>query len=350
MSATLYQLCHTLTFFTKVVEPICSIDCTIGEGSHVAQLAEPAALAGLNVELIKQIFLLLAEFGGRIHNNSHDVGATSAAAQVRNTVSAQFKIGSALRAGRNFHAHRAVDGFDINLGAQCRLDHTDMLGTQNEVAFARKLFVCPNADAHVQVAFSTASDRFAVFAQADGSAVVDAGRDFQGDGFALAGRALTMAHRTCFFWNFALAVTSRTGCRLLDIAENGAHHVHDLAGAAAVVAGFEFEARFGRCAMTVLADIIKVELHCFFSAEHRFFKADFYARFNVAATRLLPAGAIATKKTFKNVAESQIAKVEVHILAASPAKTGKRIAITRRAAAHAGMPKLVVTLAFGRIF
>src|SRR6266568_4193638 len=241
MSATLYQLCHTLTFFTKVVEPICSIDCTIGEGSHVAQLAEPAALAGLNVELIKQIFLLLAEFGGRIHNNSHDVGATSAAAQVRNTVSAQFKIGAALRAGRNFHAHRAVDGFDINLGAQCRLDHTDMLGTQNEVAFARKLFVCPNADAHVQVAFSTASDRFAVFAQADGSAVVDAGRDFQGDG-------------------------------------------------------------------------------------------------------------IATKKTFKNVAESQIAKVEVHILAASPAKTGKRIAITRRAAAHAGMPKLVVTLAFGRIF
>src|SRR6185312_12064648 len=103
-----------------------------------------------------------------------------------------------------------------------------------------------------------------------------------------------------------------------------------------------------RCSFAVLTSILKVQVQINFSAENGLLEADFHTGFNVPSARLAPLSAragSATKETTENIAEPEITKVKVNVLALSEAaKARKRV--TARAATDASVSELVITLAF----
>ena len=100
------------------------------------------------------------------------------------------------------------------------------------------MFVWLNPDVDVQVALGTVGNGFAVFAQADGGTVVDAGWDFQVDGLLFGLRAPTVTDAADFFRHFTATFTGRANGSLLNITENCSGGGQNLARAAALVTGF----------------------------------------------------------------------------------------------------------------
>src|SRR4051812_32619046 len=136
-----------------------------------------------------------------------------------------------------------------------------------------------------------------------------------------------MADRADFFWDFAAALTFGAWRRLLDIAENGAHDVGDLATAAAVIASFHIITRFHGSTFTMAAGILHSQPKIYFGAENGLFERYFNRCFNVLPPVASAAAALAAaEKTAEYIAQPQVAEIKAKILGAG-AKAGKRIAI-----------------------
>ena len=90
-----------------------------------------------------------AELGGRINHQGHDMRTARTAPQMRHAMPGKFEVTAALRTGWYFHMYLAVDSRHLYLRAECRINHIDMLFAENEITFARELFVRPHADMDV---------------------------------------------------------------------------------------------------------------------------------------------------------------------------------------------------------
>ena len=99
--------------------------------------------------------------------------ASGAAAEMWYTVTAEFEVSATLRAGGDFHTHLAIDSRYVDLGAECGVDHTDVLFTQDEVAFAGEMLVWFDTEIDVEITFGATSNRFTAFAQANRRTIVD---------------------------------------------------------------------------------------------------------------------------------------------------------------------------------
>jgi hypothetical protein len=171
------------------------------------------------------------------------MGTSAATAHMRDTVTGELEVGTALGSSRYFHPNRSIDSFNIYLRTKRRINHADVFVRENQVPFARKFLVWFDAEIYIQVTLGPATDRFASFAKADRSAIIDTGGNFDSDILALAFGPFTMTDRAWLFRDLAAAVASLTDDLLLNGAEHSIHNACLLAGALAGRTGFHFVAR-----------------------------------------------------------------------------------------------------------
>src|SRR5438445_321926 len=111
-------------------------------------------------------------------------------------------------------------------------------------------------------------------------------------------------------------------------------------------------ARFNSSAMAMRAFVVNVYVYGDFGAKNGFFKAYLYTGFHIASATLLPwpAATAAAKEVFKDIAQTQIAKVKINILPTGSKRIATAKRITSGSATNPGMAELVVTLTLGRVF
>lgn len=104
-----------------------------------------------------------------------------------------------------------------------------MFFAEDKVTLAGKLLVRFDAYIYKQVALGTVGYGLTVLAQADGSAIVHASRDFKGNVLILGLCTPAMADGADLFWYLAGALAGGANAGLLDIAKHGARNAHHLA-------------------------------------------------------------------------------------------------------------------------
>ena len=130
--------------------------------------------------------MAFVEVFGSFDDDGDDVGAAVTVGAEGYAVTRELKGGAGLGAGGDFHGDFAVYGFHIYLAAKGSIGHGDNFFGQDDGAFASETFVGTDADADVEVSLGTAFGSFATLtSETDGHAVVDAGRDFKLEGFAV---------------------------------------------------------------------------------------------------------------------------------------------------------------------
>lgn len=160
-------------------------------------------------KLLEELFLLFGQFGRRVYNNRHNVCAATTTAQMRHAVIAELEVGTALRPGWDFHGYQAVHRFYFYFGAKCGISHGDVFFAQDQIAFARELFVRLDPDINIQITLVAALDRLAALAQTDGGAIVNASWNLEVDRLRAAVRTFASANRAGFFWHLTAPVASR---------------------------------------------------------------------------------------------------------------------------------------------
>ena len=114
-------------------------------------------------------------------------------------------------------------------------------------------------DKDIKVTFWAISYGFTVLTQANGSPIVNTGRDFKFNCQVFALGAFAAANAAELLGDFAFPFTLWARCGLLDVTKDGTHNIGDLATAAAVIAGLQFMAGFNGCAFAVFTDIFQVK-------------------------------------------------------------------------------------------
>src|SRR4051812_9184336 len=97
-----------------------------------------------------------------------------------------------------------------------------------------------------------------MFAQANGSAVVDAGRYLERNGLFFGLSAFAATDRTDFFGNLTTSMALWADSGLLDVAEDGAGDCDYLTRALTLVTGFEIVPWLDCRALTVFTGIIEL--------------------------------------------------------------------------------------------
>lgn len=85
------------------------------------------SILSLVLEVAEELLLFAAELGWGVDGDGDDVGAAGTALEVRDAVAGELKVGARLGAGGDLHADGAVDRLDIDFGAECCVDHANVL-------------------------------------------------------------------------------------------------------------------------------------------------------------------------------------------------------------------------------
>lgn len=144
--------------------------------------------------------MALAEVFRGLDDNSDDMRAAVAiGAHQGNAVTRELERGAGLSAGGDFHADITIDGFNIDFGAKCCVNHRNDTIRENDIPFASEALMWLDADKNVEIAFGTAFGGCAAFAaKTDRHAIINTSRDFDFEIFAISGDDLGSAE-DCFF-------------------------------------------------------------------------------------------------------------------------------------------------------
>lgn len=143
-------------------------------------------------KLFEELFLTLAEILRGFDNHGDDVRAAVAiATHQRNAMPGELEWRAGLSAGRDLHTHVAIDGLNIDRGAEGGINHGNDFFGKNNAAFAGEMFVWLDTDKNVEVALCATLGSGAAFAvQADRHTIVDAGRNLNFEIFAVSANDL----------------------------------------------------------------------------------------------------------------------------------------------------------------
>src|SRR3954470_15543438 len=206
------------------------------EAALLAQLGHilPARLG----EVAEHAFLVGGQLGRRLDVEVHEEVPAALAAQVRHALAADAQRAGRLGAGLDLDGLLAVQRLDRQPGAERRGGHREGDAAVQVVALAGVDVVRAFVDLDVEVAGGSAARAdLALLGQADAHAVLDAGRDLDGERAAGADPAVAGAGGTGVRDDRAVALADLAGPRRDDLAEEGALHGLDLAAPAAGLAG-----------------------------------------------------------------------------------------------------------------
>ena len=278
------------------------------------------------------------------------------AAWVRHTVSRKLEVGSRLRASWNFHRYHTIDSFYVNFRAQCCVNHTDVLLTENQITFTSEFFVCFDANIDIQVTAVAVSDSFSALTQPNCRAVVDTSWNLDRQRLLAALHSTAATNGTSFLRHLTATLTSVTHDRLLNRAKHRIHSANPLASTLAIGTGFHLKPWLGSGAVAMFTLVIDRKRQLHLLTKHRLFERQRYTRLHIPTARPTTAAtsARATKELAKNITKCTIAKVKVDVLPLTKtAKPLKRIAASIAAArrtTNTSMTELVVALAFLLVF
>src|ERR1700730_1322551 len=184
---------------------------------HLLHLAEEAfgfgaGLAGL-LEFLEQLFLLGGEVGRRLDVDLDIHVAALTGAHDRHALAAQAELVAALGAGRDVDArHLAVERRHLDVAAERGLHHGNRHAAMDVGALALEQLVAPHRQEHVEIAGRPAARaRFALAAEADARAVLDAGGDVDLQGLVAPHPALAHAAAARLVDHLARTVAGMAG-------------------------------------------------------------------------------------------------------------------------------------------
>ena len=156
-----------------------------------------------------------------------------------------------------FAARPLLNIHDINFAAERRINHANVLFTEDQIALARKLFMCLNANMNIQITFAATTNRFSMIFQSDRRSIINTSRNLDLDRLLMTLGTTAFTAGTDDFRHLALTAAGFTGHGLLNLPEHCIHQANLLAGTFASFAGFHTVAWLHRATMTMRAFIIE---------------------------------------------------------------------------------------------
>lgn len=208
-------------------------------------------------ELFKQILFALRKIGRRLHFDVKEFVARTRRPQIFHAFAAEFENPIGLGAFRDFDAHVAVDGRNIDRHAKRAIDETEGNIDMNIVAFPLEGLVRLDLDFDVKIAIRPAIHAALAFAaHADLLARRDAGRNVHIEILMNPDVATPAANMTAISDDLpgTMAAWARPGA--FHDAENRLLSLPDVARAPAIGANVDVIWRIGASAMAVFAGLI----------------------------------------------------------------------------------------------
>ena len=151
------------------------------------------------------------------------------------TMTRKFEVGAWLSTGWDTHGDRAVNGFNVDIGAENGINHWDSNFGKNKITFARKSFVCLNANFNIKVATLATFlwGRAALAAQTNALTIINTSWNFELNVFTINCNVLGAAKNGFFEINRSRSAHIATTTSAAETATKAKHRAKDIVEATA---------------------------------------------------------------------------------------------------------------------